>query len=1020
MQADARTMSSIDVASGDPVAELEARLGELWRTLPAGERLGAIEYFLAGGPNRPDHDPEEDGDPRNAVERLAKRLNMRPVFLLKDRRRAAKMLEQYGHSSLGALFTYRATRAYVKQHHPATLAVLTTTADELSSAREDGDEWDPEAARSALQAVRLDLPEPVPDAVWELLLRAVRYDWDWQGLVTKLVGDAAPATESESAAAHVETAIPEPGERSEEPPGALIEALVEVSERAATLEPAPADDQRDLPAVPEVSVEEVSASASAAEAASELEAEPVAQYRAGDEGRTAVETVDAEFSEDVDDIEEPEPVEPPHRLTGLDHAIMDFILATVTETPGSKTAEEVLRACNEWSRLSTHRVQSYYCLGLAHGLLDDSIDGFARTEMSEARNAWYAAGRIAAIQRRQDGTALLRFLSERSRALTTLFGAPAADPQPGTRAAARQLLRQSMSFLAQFECWAALASITRCAGPYLDRRLLEELYRHTSELVATRRPMEGEAVLGVVLSDTVPVPAELRARFRRRRAQVLAQQGKIAAAQDEFEDLTDCGYPDVEARAVIDLSLLTAGLTSAAQIRLPEGKRARAELWQRFGAVADAVRVALDAIPADGGAVARADGLSFLAVETYLRWAGHGSNGSRPSPEDTLQAVEAALLAIPKANAESQYRLGGTLGLLLTIEATLSFERADVGRGMAAWKHVPHETGRLPLDDLHALVETAMIVDSPSAEWIVDSILRHRPASEVRKPDREWLAASSNLRRSHCEAIEQFIATAPERLDLYENLLAASRRAADREIALRCLDEIYSLGVFEGQTESVLQRLAQADSWDGLWTRAEAHEALADLCMRRKRKDEALLYLEDSFEAAMLAGDLDYASALLARMQEIGLPDAEYNARAARLPAAVPATETLSDSIAKHVGKPIRIAFVGGDERQAQYDDELRAMLRDEFKDLVQVEFIHPGWSSNWGRSVDEVLRQCESRDAVVLMKFIRTLMGRTLRERLSRPWVSCSGHGRKSIYLAILQAVQVVARQKARGARTV
>ena len=87
--------------------------------------------------------------------------------------------------------------------------------------------------------------------------------------------------------------------------------------------------------------------------------------------------------------------------------------------------------------------------------------------------------------------------------------------------------------------------------------------------VAGQYPMEGEALLAVVLSDGVPVPDELRARFRRRRAQVLAQQGKIAAAQDEFEDLTDCGHPDVEARAVIDVSLLKAGLTSAAQIRLP-------------------------------------------------------------------------------------------------------------------------------------------------------------------------------------------------------------------------------------------------------------------------------------------------------------------------------------------------------------------------------------------------------------------------------------------------------------------
>lgn len=998
-------MNSDGVSSSDPIAEREARLGSLWRELPVADRLAAIERFLASNSHHPDHDPEEDGEPRTAVERLAKRLNMRPVFLHKDRRRAAKMLEQYGHSSLGALFTYRAARAYLKQHHAEAFAALSKAVEELSTARADAEDWDQHSTGTALRAARSSLSTAVSETIWEMLLRAVKYDIDWQDVVSALVRELPSALTAEAESRPIESTTLRGRGQAELSPEPVVASHAESAHRASP-EPAMANDQQALLAEAAVAVGGGSPSVVTGEVAPTPEAE-------------AVRVVDEATSENLEEPEEPEPVEPSHRLTGLDHAIMDFILATVIETPGAKTPDQVLRACDEWSRLSTHRIQSYYCLGLAHGFLDESIDGFARPEMNEARSAWYAAGRIAAIQRRQDGAALMQFLSERSRALTALLGSPVAEPQPGTRSAARQLLQQSMDFLAQFDCWAALAGITRCAGPYLERRLLEGLYRHTSELVATQRPMEGEALLGVVLSAEVPVPDELRARFRRRRAQVLAQQGKIALARDEFEDLTDCGHPDVEARAVIDVSLLKAGLTSAAQIKLPEGKGPRVEMWQKFQAVTDAVRVALGAIPEDGGAVARADGLSFLAVETYLRWSGHGSSGSKPSSEETLQAVEAALLAIPRANAENQYRLGGTLGLILTIEATLSFERSDLGRGMAAWKRVPHETGRLPLDDLYALVETAMIVDPPSAESIVDSILRHRPASEVRRPDGEWLAASSNLRRSHYEAIGQFITTARERFELYEALLTAARRANDREIALKCLDEIYRLGVLEGQAEPVLQLVARSDAWDSLWSRAEAHEALADLCVQRQQRSEALEYLEASFEAALLDADGDYASALLERMREVGLGDTDYTQKAQRLPAPPAAAATLRDLIARKVGRPVRIAFVGGDERQAQYDDEIAEMLEDEFDDLVQVEFIHTGWSSNWGRSVDEVTRQCESRDAVVLMRFMRTQMGRTLRERLTRPWVACSGHGKHCIHRSILNAAQVVVEQKGRGVRT-
>lgn len=996
-------MSNSD-ASQLASAEVTAPLLTFWRSVPLAERLATIEYFLGEVPQREDYDATEDGLPVRYVERLARRLNMRPIFLQRDRGRAARMLDQYGHQSLGPRLTYSVLRAFLRLRHSDAFQAVLNAASEVKAAQEDEDDWSAQDTQSVLVGARQNLAQPIDDAIWATMIRVATEDALWQEHAAELPGSRA----QEATAAEKGMCLAErPGESTVTPLAAVEETPEEIEAGAATTSvERPPIDAANAPSVDAI-----------------CSLEPVETVLL-DESRWSAESAanDVVIEENVSRVDEeeddePEFLEPAHRLTGLDRAMVDFILNTAIGTPGAQCPEDVLNACDEWSRLSTHRFHSYYCLGLAHGLLDSSINGFERQEMNEARNAWYAAGRIAALQRRHDRDGLNHFLVTSSRPLSALVGRSIAKPQEATRGAARQLLRQAMDFLADCDRWAEIASITRCSGSFVDRPLLEALYRHISELVATRRPTDAEAVLTEVLSDSVPCTGELRARMRRRWAQVAAMQNKLAVAEGAFEELTACGYADVEARALVDLSLLKAGLASAAQMRLPEGNVERRDLLKKYDAVAESVSLALTGIAPDGGTAARADGLAFLAVVTYLRWCGYGEPGCRPGVETTLQAVEDALRAVQSARVEHQYRLGGTLGLLLMLEAVLRFERGDVLRGMAAWRSVPHETGRLPLEDLHTLVLTAAIVESAAAEAIVDSILRHRPVSEVRKPDPVWLAASSNLRRSHFGSIETLILTCDEKLELYDRLLEAARKADDREIALKCLDSIYRLGVFEGQAEAALERFLRSSFWEGLWSRAEASEAIADLCVRRNRKDESLLYLEDSFEAAMLAGDLDYASALLARMQELGLPDAEYNVRAARLPAASPAAATLSDLVARHAARPIRIAFVGGDERQAQYDDELRAMLRDEFEDLVQVEFIHPGWSSNWGRSVDEVLRQCESRDVVVLMKFIRTLMGRTLRERLSRPWVSCSGHGRKSIHLAILEAVQVVVRQTARGA---
>ena len=123
-----------------------------------------------------------------------------------------------------------------------------------------------------------------------------------------------------------------------------------------------------------------------------------------------------------------------------------------------------------------------------------------------------------------------------------------------------------------------------------------------------------------------------------------------------------------------------------------------------------------------------------------------------------------------------------------------------------------------------------------------------------------------------------------------------------------------------------------------------------------------------------------------------------------------PRAEAPAPAAAGDERRACRVLFIGGNECQAQYEPELRAIFRRQDPTLT-IEFEPIGWSSNWGREVDRLQTGIRRADAVVLMTFIRTQCGRTLRRRIGeagRPWVSCTGHGRASMERAIRQAADL------------
>ncbi|MBU2769486.1 hypothetical protein HAP94_25815 [Acidithiobacillus ferrivorans] len=112
-------------------------------------------------------------------------------------------------------------------------------------------------------------------------------------------------------------------------------------------------------------------------------------------------------------------------------------------------------------------------------------------------------------------------------------------------------------------------------------------------------------------------------------------------------------------------------------------------------------------------------------------------------------------------------------------------------------------------------------------------------------------------------------------------------------------------------------------------------------------------------------------------------------------------------------GETVKILFIGGNEEiQGQYDDRLTSLFAELYPGL-ELSTWHTGWTSNWGRFTKQLIEMANANDAVVLHSFMRTVLGRTVREALTVPWRSCQGTGMKSMERSIEQAAMAAIRER-------
>ncbi|HVE47478.1 MAG TPA: hypothetical protein VNA57_12130 [Acidimicrobiales bacterium] len=251
------------------------------------------------------------------------------------------------------------------------------------------------------------------------------------------------------------------------------------------------------------------------------------------------------------------------------------------------------------------------------------------------------------------------------------------------------------------------------------------------------------------------------------------------------------------------------------------------------------------------------------------------------------------------------------------------------------------------------------------------------------------------------------------RFALLEAALDGTSAGGHRNIVEQLVDEI----------DDVVARACNPvldERWGDLLGRHEGVRLLLDPLHADLLRVDVLRRVGRVEEARELLGRLFYrvaaggvagvdAGELLDLVSDLGAGEEEL----ALLRPLVAGDTELVDQPRPRLGRDVRILFVGGNESQERYQESIDAALAERYEGRVVVEWFTPGWGSNWMKAFSRIESCYEAADAVVLMPYVRTLLGRRVRKTAGEaglPWVACTAHGRDGLLRAIERAIAVVA----------
>ncbi len=699
----------------------------------------------------------------------------------------------------------------------------------------------------------------------------------------------------------------------------------------------------------------------------------------------------------------PEPPQPsvmtedPEGFTTLDRRLIRVVVDSAQGVLGAPSEDELDDLIDEIVELSSDRHRSFFHAGFRDAVFKRPIRGELAAENADRRR-WYIGGFVQGLARREQWSAIAVLFDQEPHARGL------GDTGRGPSRVAAPLIFRALCETNRAREAVAFLSVT--ALVQLLPQSGADVLNQGKRLLRADRGSDAKATL-TLLSNAVAeihanggdIPTDFDQDLRRRLAHCHRQLGEVTRATELLQGLLAERTLDRRSMVLVDLGLLACGFRRLADLRLPMESE---DLEPFKETLRKGEPLFHEALEVGDGYVSHARfclGVLALVSGEY---------------EHALRHLDEAVSAF-EANP-GVYKPGGLLRNARLYLALAICHHLEVGRMERAHELIREacaEGAGIPPYVVEPTLAALEMVEEALGKSVAEAILEAGGEDVL-----DTLAASPVTRGSDAVATalrhrgSDGSRSVNARLHDYHVVLPLLLHQKRYQQAEEALDFLEEQALMDVGTDRFLRVLEHPNSYEPAWELDDARWSTINCLEALGLYDEARLHLEAEFHRELAGrryGYLDDAAGVLDRIRSYGLPEESITHLSRRLEAERVDQEPTGRSSAKTERRSVRVLVVGGNETQTRYDEDIRAQLASVRPD-IEVAFEHTGWTSNWGKQLEDIKRRLSQYDVVVIMRLIRTMLGRRLRAAcVNVPWRGCGGGGRRAIRDCVVLAADMV-----------
>ena len=693
----------------------------------------------------------------------------------------------------------------------------------------------------------------------------------------------------------------------------------------------------------------------------------------------------------------------------LDSLILNQIQAMVRGEEGCFEMSEIQDLIETVVSLNTGRLRSYYLLGYLDGVDKKRLYQFDRSEVRGHRRAWYIAGLLVAKTEIKDHTELCALLDE--------YPAYFSEAVSETIGVNEFIANNCLDYLFEINRFREAMEILEGVMTGNIFILAERSYNRAVYYLRTNQIDLAIPILHLLIKKLPELDCEqekidlLLKNVYRRLGQCFQIQKKFDEATAVYQKLLSEIPDDIAPKLYADLGLIAGGYPNLDVLCLSEDSAVRISTRESLSQGEEYFKKAI-AISQDYAINAN----YCLGLRDYLYWA--DVEPSAAMRDKALTHVGQALIGIQESTEYEAYKEIGILGQTRFMKIVLSMDvlaSHDSNNLLAAWELISNDSAKFPVRDLKKLLVGAELINPKVAAEIADRIWQTRNFVDA------WSIIDSSLPAllQHSTSLDNELrkeALSPDnpraqRIEIWMHLIPTFIKLKKSTLAIEGLDTLEELVEESESAGTFLEWLGNSVNYDPIWTKNDADWARLRIARKLGKEGEFAHLLDEMFYRNRDQNPIV--------AEQIAHLFSDWNIDAKRALALIETLATQSNKKVKpeaekrlRDGEKVKVVFVGGNEIQSQYDESITNVITKKWPGC-SITFKHTGWSSNWGRDVDALAAKCNEYDAVVIMYMMRTLLGKTLRNKLTKPWIPCNRTGRDGMLDSIQHAILIGLQQR-------